>query len=87
MVKAIARLQREGLVTSPPYRSVFLTDKGKELAERARRRHRVVYGFLRAIVVGAETAECDAEGMEHHVSEETLAALERMIGAGAAGSD
>lgn len=84
VVKAIARLQREGLVNSQPYRAVFLTEKGKELAERSRRRHRVVYGFLRAIGVSEATAECDAEGMEHHVSDETLAAFERLIGAGMA---
>lgn len=79
VVKAIARLQREGLVSSQPYRSVFLTEKGRDLAERSQRRHRVVYGFLRAIGVSDETALCDAEGMEHHVSDETLAAFERVI--------
>ena len=61
-----------------PYRSIFLTDAGRALAEHCRRRHRVVLGFLRAIGVSDEVAATDAEGIEHHVSDETLAALERL---------
>lgn len=70
--KTLARLQRDGYITSEPYRSIFLTDKGKELAESSRERHDVVFQFLLAIGVSLEVAKRDAEGMEHHVSEETL---------------
>src|SRR5438270_353381 len=38
VVKNIARLQRVGLVTTRPYRSIFLTDQGRKLAAEARRR-------------------------------------------------
>ena len=76
---SIARLQREGLVRSEPYRSIFLTDDGRNLAEQCRRRHRIVYGALRALGVSEEVARVDAEGIEHHVSEETLAAFERLV--------
>src|SRR3546814_6044389 len=31
--KTVARLQRDGLVTTRPYRSIFLTEAGVELAE------------------------------------------------------
>jgi DtxR family manganese transport transcriptional regulator len=79
VVKTIGRLQRDGLVASLPYRSIFLTETGRALAERCKRRHEVVVSFLRAIGVSEETAERDAEGVEHHVSEETLAAFERVI--------
>lgn len=78
-VKTIARLQREGLVTSQPYRSVFLTEKGQELAARSKRRHETVVNFLCAIGISEKTAQRDAEGIEHHVSDETLAAFERVI--------
>lgn len=77
VTKTIGRLQRIGLVTSQPYRSIFLTDKGGGLAERVRRRHQIVVGFLKAVGVSDETAHADAEGIEHHVSDETLAAFER----------
>lgn len=77
--KTIARLQREGFVTSEPYRSIFLTDKGKSLADASRARHDLVYRFLLSIGVSEETAKIDSEGVEHHVSQETLDAFERII--------
>ncbi|WP_206452860.1 manganese-binding transcriptional regulator MntR [Aurantimonas marina] len=86
VVKTVARLQREGLVSSQPYRAVFLTEAGRKMAVRSRRRHELVVSFLRAIGISNETAQRDAEGIEHHVSEETLAAFERVVQAKAADS-
>lgn len=71
------RLIREGLVSRERYRSIFLTDAGRKLAERSRERHRVVREFLVRIGVDPDTAETDAEGIEHHISETTLSALRR----------
>ena len=79
VVKTITRLQQSGLVTSRPYRAIFLTDQGRRIADQSRRRHEIVLSFLRAIGVSDETAHADAEGMEHHCSSETLAAFERVI--------
>jgi DtxR family manganese transport transcriptional regulator len=62
------------MVTSKPYRSIFLTEQGRELAETSRGRHQVVREFLIALGV-AETADADAEGIEHHVSDSTLGAF------------
>ena len=76
---AITRLQREGLVHSEPYRSIFLTGDGRDLAEHCRRRHRIVYSVLRALGVSEEVARVDAEGIEHHVSNETLDAFDRLL--------
>ena len=77
--KTIARLQRDGFVTSEPYRSIFLTDKGKQLADSCRERHDIVFKFLLAIGVCEDTAKLDSEGLEHHVSDETLSAFKRVI--------
>lgn len=74
-VKTIARLKRAGLATARPYRGVFLTEKGEQLADRVRVRHRLVVDVLRALGVPAEAAEADAEGIEHYVSETTLKAF------------
>ncbi len=76
--KVIQRLRRDGLVQSKPYRSIFLTQDGEAVAEASRRRHKMVFDFLRAIGVSERTAEIDAEGMEHHCSDETLAVFVRM---------
>ena len=78
-LKSIARLKREGLATSRPYRGIFLTETGQALAERVRARHRLMVELLRAVGVPSEAAEADAEGMEHHASEATLAAFARFL--------
>ncbi len=78
-IKTIARLKREGLAVAKPYRGVFLTETGEFLAERVRTRHRIVVDLLLAVGVPAEAAEQDAEGLEHHVSDATLAAFGRFL--------
>ncbi len=79
-IKNIARLKREGLATSRPYRAIFLTEAGEAMAGRSRSRHRIVVDLLLAVGVPAEAAEQDAEGIEHHVSDTTLAAFARFLG-------
>ena len=78
-LKCIARLKRVGLATGRPYRGVFLTAAGHELAGRVRARHRLVVELLLAVGAPAEAAEADAEGMEHHASDATLKAFARFL--------
>ena len=78
----VRRLQRENLVETRPYRSIFLTEAGKALAESSRARHQLVRDFLVTIGVPETIAEEDAEGVEHHVSEETLAVFAQITAAG-----
>ena len=78
-IKSIQRLKREGLATARPYRGVFLTPAGQELAERVRKRHRVVVALLVAVGVPLEAAESDAEGIEHYVSDPTLTAFSAFL--------
>ena len=73
----IRRLVRDGLVVSKPYRSIFLTDKGQILADYCKKRHEIVYDFLIKIGVNSDIAKNDAEGIEHHVSAETLSVFEK----------
>jgi len=80
VIRTVQRLQREGLVTTQPYRSIFLTDSGRKLAGKARARHEKVVAFLEALGVPPTAARADAEGIEHHVSDETLSAMERYLG-------
>lgn len=77
--KTIGRLQREGLVATEPYGPVALTAAGEKLAAEARRRHEIVLAFLLSLGVSQAVAEIDSEGIEHHVSEETLAAFKRRL--------
>lgn len=75
----IQRLQKDGLVTARPYRSIFLTQAGQKMALDCKARHDVVRNFLIAIGVNAQTAEQDAEGIEHHVSPETLQVFDAFV--------
>ncbi len=77
--KVIVRLNREGLVSNRKYRSLFLTEEGRALAIKCRERHQIVLNFLQAIGVPEDIAELDAEGVEHHVSEETLKIFQSFI--------
>jgi DtxR family manganese transport transcriptional regulator len=78
-IKAIGRLRREGLAVNRPYRGVFLTAAGETLAARVRARHHLVVDLLVAIGVPRDAATEDAEGIEHHVGDATLAAFERYL--------
>ena len=75
--KTIQRLQNQGFVKKEPYRSIFLTLKGQELASISKKRHIVVLTFLKKLGIDPQTAEADAEGIEHHVSDKTLKKMEQ----------
>jgi DtxR family transcriptional regulator, manganese transport regulator len=78
-VKTLKRLQDRGLVTQEPYRAIFLTGDGWKMAEDGRRKHVIVENFLLALGISEATARIDAEGIEHHVSAETLKAMARFV--------
>lgn len=70
--RIIGRLKEKELVITERYRPITLTTKGKRLAAKSRERHEIVYNFLLSIGIDEATAAIDAEGMEHHVSAQTL---------------
>ena len=75
--KTIQRLQNQGFIKKEPYRSIFLTLKGQEVASVSKKRHIIVLTFLKNLGLDARTAEADAEGIEHHVSNKTLKKMEQ----------
>jgi DtxR family manganese transport transcriptional regulator len=77
VTRTLERLQRDGYITTRPYRAIFLTEQGSKLAEESRQRHEIVLEFLRKLGVPEEIAQTDAEGIEHHVSPETLALFKK----------
>jgi DtxR family transcriptional regulator, manganese transport regulator len=79
VVKMLKKLSEQGLVTQQPYREIHLTGDGWKLAEDGQRRHKLVETFLLGLGVTPETARIDSEGIEHHVSEETLRAMARFM--------
>lgn len=80
VAKMLVRLATEGFVARKPYRGVFLTDAGRQMAHEIRERHQVVEAFLLSLGIPADIARIDAEGIEHHVSDETLSAFRQALG-------
>jgi DtxR family manganese transport transcriptional regulator len=85
VANTLGRLRRDGLIEMRPYRSIFLTSKGIEMAADSRARHLTVVRFLVALGVPPEIAENDAEGLEHHLSSETLTAMSAFAGKASTG--
>ncbi|MGR4048972.1 manganese-binding transcriptional regulator MntR [Kosakonia cowanii] len=77
VAKMLKRLASVGLIEQIPWRGVFLTAEGEKLAQESRERHQIVESFLLVLGVSPDIARRDAEGMEHHVSEETLECFRR----------
>ena len=75
----VQRLISEGLIEERPYQPLVLTAQGEAIARQARSRHLLIREFLIAIGVDAQTAESDTEGIEHHVSQQTLDAFARVM--------
>ncbi len=79
VAKTMKRLAEQGLVEQEPYRAIFLSAEGWKIAEDGKRKHAIVEQFLLALGVSSKTAQVDAEGMEHHVSAETLKVMARFL--------
>jgi DtxR family transcriptional regulator, manganese transport regulator len=79
VAKTMKRLTDQGLVEQEPYRAIFLTADGWKMAEDGKRKHQIVESFLLALGVSADVAHVDSEGIEHHVSAETLKAMARFL--------
>lgn len=73
VIRTVQRLERDGLVSTEPYKPVTLTARGRRLAKDCKDRHDTVLRFLLAIGVEPSAAAADTEGIEHHVSPATLA--------------
>ncbi len=77
--RAIGLLKNGGYVFSDEDGYLFLTEEGRELAEKIYNRHNILTEFLMKLGVSAETASEDACKMEHIISDESIAAIENYI--------
>lgn len=78
VTRIIDRLSREGLVTKDARKPIHLTESGKAMAQQSQARHEIILAFLLALGVDESQAQIDAEGIEHHTSEQTLIALQQL---------
>ena len=75
----VQRLDSEGLLKYEKYRGLVLTTAGETLARNIMRRHQLLTDFLRTLGVNEEVIYHDVEGMEHHISPQTLHSIELLL--------
>ncbi len=75
----VRRLDEKGFVVHEKYRGMTLTSEGEKLARRIIKRHSILSEFLDLLGIEPATAYHDVEGMEHHISSETLRGIEQII--------
>ncbi len=71
----IQRLDAEGYVVYERYRGVTMTEAGREIGRAIARRHEVLTRLLAGFGLDPKTVHEDVEGMEHHISRQTLDVL------------
>jgi Mn-dependent DtxR family transcriptional regulator len=68
VTKMVQKLDKDGYLIYEKYRGLTLTAKGEKLGKRLVQRHELLEQFLRAIGVDEEKIYADVEGIEHHLS-------------------
>jgi DtxR family manganese transport transcriptional regulator len=79
VVRTIERLKKKGYIHSEQHQSITLTEEGAKLAAFSQERHRLLLDYLMALGVPESIAAIDVEGMEHHISSTTIAALQKHL--------
>jgi Mn-dependent DtxR family transcriptional regulator len=75
----VQRLSRLGFVVYEKYRGITLTDRGQEVARRIQCRHVILTEFFTLLGLDRAVVAKDVEGIEHHLSAESLAKLELIV--------
>ncbi len=68
VTKMVQKLDKDGYLIYEKYRGLTLTSKGERLGKRLVKRHDLLEQFLRLIGVDEERIYADVEGIEHHLS-------------------
>ncbi|MGE7694772.1 transcriptional regulator MntR [Lysinibacillus sp. NPDC094177] len=68
VTKMVQKLDKDGYLVYEKYRGLTLTPKGEKLGKRLVQRHELLEQFLRIIGVDEERIYNDVEGIEHHLS-------------------
>lgn len=76
---AMKNLREHGYITVTKEGFIYLTAKGKEIAESMYERHKLISSWLISLGVSQETATDDACRIEHHLSDESFDAIKRYL--------
>jgi Mn-dependent DtxR family transcriptional regulator len=79
VTRMIQRLDEQDLVRYEKYRGLVLTSAGEAIAKAIRRRHLKLEEFLRMLGIAESTLQRDIEGLEHHLSPQTLECIRELV--------
>lgn len=77
--RAIGLLKNGGYVVADKNGYLFLTDEGREVAEKIYDRHTQISAFLEWLGVSHDVASEDACKIEHVISDESFEAIKRHV--------
>ncbi|MEE1131794.1 MAG: transcriptional regulator MntR [Caryophanon sp.] len=72
VTKMVQKLDKDGYLIYEKYRGLALTPKGQKLGKRLVQRHELLEQFLRLIGVNEQLIYNDVEGIEHHLSWDSI---------------
>lgn len=76
---AMKNLRENEYITVTKEGYIYLTQKGKEIAESMYERHKLISAWLISLGVSEATATEDACRIEHHLSDESFEAIKRFL--------
>ena len=79
VIQVLQRLKANHFIENGTHKPICLTEEGRKLARECANRHGIVLQFLLKIGVSENTAMLDSEGLEHHISAETLECMKNFI--------
>ena len=79
VTKMLQRLDDGGYLEYEKYRGINLTEKGSQIADTIRQKHGILLEFFEILGIGSDTANRDAEGLEHHLNPKTIKQLRKFI--------
>lgn len=79
VTRMMKRLHDLGYANYEKHRGLTLTAAGVRVAQQIRRRHETVAEFLRMLGVEERCLQEDTEGIEHHISPQTIRRLEAFV--------
>jgi len=79
VTKMLQRLDDGGYLEYEKYHGINLTQKGNQIADAIRQKHGILLEFFEILGIGSDTANRDAEGLEHHLNPKTIKQLRKFI--------
>lgn len=79
VTKMIQKLDKDNYLIYEKYRGLVLTNKGKKMGKRLMERHTLLEDFLEMIGVQEENIYKDVEGIEHHLSWDSITCIESLV--------